>query len=260
MATFTKQRVLLDHEIEMLSSRSLLMKLLELKLSTLYVERFDSVWEGILCQIMTQQLSNHVAHLLLDRISDEAIKTPQGLLNAIQADEAKIQDALKRAKDDKEAKRAIKQVERSLPFSQGKLDAMKTLANMYLDRTLSDDLLTKMSKEQRHNVLGSIKGIGRWTVEMSDIFVFGEKDVFPTADLGVIKAVMKFCDFPDSFKTPLFTSRLLDAFAQEVKPFGTCATVYLWSFASLLSSEQEMLTDIYHHADPNEWASRIRIG
>lgn len=253
MAVFKRHNEHLTEEIERLAKVENLFCLLVYKLGVATITMHEVVWEGIVRNIMAQQLSNHVMVKLLDRVPTEAIRTPQALLDAIADDEQRVKEAVKKATSDKEAAVLSNQVKRDLPFSNSKLEAMKTIAHMYLDGTLSDELLKSMSSQERRKVLGEIKGIGHWTLDMLDIFVFGDKDVFPTTDLGVIKAVMSFSGFPKEMQTPLFKKRYMEHFAEKVKGYGTCATIYLWLFSSLSEEKREYLVDCYQHDDPNDW-------
>ena len=68
-----------------------------------------------------------------------------------------------------------------------------------------------------------IKGIGNWTVDMFLIFTHGSSNIFPTGDLGFIKAISKHYkkDLPLDDK---FLSKLLKRWT----PYSSIATWYLW--------------------------------
>ena len=50
--------------------------------------------------------------------------------------------------------------------------------------------LKTKSAEDFSNLLLSIKGIGKWTVDMSRIFYLGDSDVMPLTDLGIIYCLL----------------------------------------------------------------------
>ena len=69
----------------------------------------------------------------------------------------------------------------------------------------------------------SIKGIGEWTVDMFLIFGLGKLNVFPTRDLGFLKAVSI------AYKKKLpHTEKYLELLYKKWTPYNTIATWYLW--------------------------------
>lgn len=74
--------------------------------------------------------------------------------------------------------------------------------------------------------LVTIRGVGRWTVEMMLIFTLGRLDVFPLDDFGV-KA-----GYAAAFGLPAAPSRrLLEEAAQAWRPDRSVAAWYLWRAA-----------------------------
>src|SRR5256714_14067590 len=77
---------------------------------------------------------------------------------------------------------------RGAGLSRSKVAALKDLAAKTLDGTVpSARALEKMSDEEIIERLTSVRGIGRWTVEMLLLFDLGRPDVWPTHDYGVQK-------------------------------------------------------------------------
>ena len=81
----------------------------------------------------------------------------------------------------------------------------------------------RMTDQQLINQLTSIKGVGRWTVEMLLIFRLGRPDVLPATDYGVQKgfAIVKCLD-----KHP--KPKQLIVAGECWSPYRTVATWYLW--------------------------------
>lgn len=71
--------------------------------------------------------------------------------------------------------------------------------------------------------LSSIKGVGRWTVEMFLIFHLMRPDVFPIADIGLQKGIQKHY----KNKKELDKSAM-QKLATKWQPYRTVATWYLW--------------------------------
>ncbi len=68
-----------------------------------------------------------------------------------------------------------------------------------------------------------IKGIGNWTVDMFLIFTHGSSNIFPTGDLGFIKAISKH------YKKDLpLDDNFLSTLLKRWSPYSSIATWYLW--------------------------------
>lgn len=118
---------------------------------------------------------------------------------------------------------------RGAGLSQNKLLAMRDLAR----RTLSDELptlakLRRMSDEDAVEALTTVRGIGRWTVEMLLITRLGRGDVLAVDDLALRQghAVLM------GRRTPS-TPRALAAYGERWRPYRTVASWYLWRAAEL---------------------------
>ena len=74
--------------------------------------------------------------------------------------------------------------------------------------------------------LTSIKGVGRWTVEMLLIFNLGKPDVLPIHDLGVRRGFQRAYG-----KRALPEPKQLEKFGKQWGPFRTTASLLLWRAA-----------------------------
>lgn len=83
--------------------------------------------------------------------------------------------------------------------------------------------------------LVTIRGIGRWTVEMLLIFHLGRPDVLPTADLGVQKGFALTYGWP---KPP--TPRQLAEYGERWRPYRTVAAWYLWRAVELAAAAKRV--------------------
>lgn len=104
---------------------------------------------------------------------------------------------------------------RTCGLSGRKAEYIKNIAEFYInhDGEWSDD------DEEVIKQLCTIKGVGRWTAEMFLMFHLGRMDVFPVADLGVVKAINKHYEVP--------RDEIL-AFAEKWRPYRTVAIWHLW--------------------------------
>ncbi|MEN9759227.1 MAG: hypothetical protein RL676_376, partial [Pseudomonadota bacterium] len=71
--------------------------------------------------------------------------------------------------------------------------------------------------------LTQIRGIGRWTAEMALMFALGRPDVFPSADLGLQKAIALHYR-----QGRALSASTLSRISRPWQPYRTVATWYLW--------------------------------
>ena len=89
---------------------------------------------------------------------------------------------------------------------------------------LSDDAIVER--------LTSVRGVGRWTVEMMLIFRLGRSDVWPVDDYGVRKG------FALTFGwAALPTPRELGPWGERLRPYRSAASWYLWRAVDLANEE-----------------------
>jgi DNA-3-methyladenine glycosylase II len=79
--------------------------------------------------------------------------------------------------------------------------------------------------------LTTIKGVGRWTVEMLLIFNLGKPDVLPVHDLGVRRGFQLAYG-----KRKLPEPEKLEEFGKRWGPFRTTASLLLWRIADALKN------------------------
>lgn len=71
--------------------------------------------------------------------------------------------------------------------------------------------------------LSALRGIGRWTAEMALIFHYQRPDVFPLADLGLLKAVYLHYNAGEKME-----KQSVITLSERWRPYRTVATWYLW--------------------------------
>lgn len=122
---------------------------------------------------------------------------------------------------------------RTAGLSRPKASYIRDLAQKTMDGIVPSlkecDRLTDAELVER---LTSIKGVGRWTVEMLLIFNLGRPDVLPVHDLGVRRG---FKIAYRKRKPP--TPEQLDRFGVRWSPHRSTAAWYLWQAADLLNGE-----------------------
>jgi DNA-3-methyladenine glycosylase II len=113
---------------------------------------------------------------------------------------------------------------RAAGLSGSKTRALKDLAARALDGTVpSGRALAKMSDEEIIARLITVRGIGRWTVEMLLLFDLGRLDVWPATDYGVRKG------FAKTFRRrKLPTPKQLLRLGEKWRPYRSVAAWYFW--------------------------------
>jgi len=166
-----------------------------------------SPFEALLRVIVHQQLSTKAAaaiHARVTALFGEQIK-PSALL--------KMKD----------------ETLRDAGLSKAKVLAVQDLAARALDGTVPElDVLQGESNEDIIERLCSVRGVGRWTVEMMLIFRLGRPDVLPLNDLGVRKGY-HFAYGTEDLPTP---AELTEA-GQLWAPYRSVASWYLWRASEL---------------------------
>ncbi|WP_206483688.1 DNA-3-methyladenine glycosylase 2 [Thalassotalea sp. G2M2-11] len=105
-----------------------------------------------------------------------------------------------------------------LGLTQSRRDTLQRWIAFYLSN--SDLMENYPSLEQLEQQLCQIKGIGPWTVNYIAMRGLSEPDAFPSADLGIIKALT------DNQTKP--KNQQILALAEQWRPWRSYAAIYLW--------------------------------
>src|SRR5712691_4818691 len=113
---------------------------------------------------------------------------------------------------------------RGAGLSRSKTAALKDLAAKTLDGTVpTRAVLDRMSDEEIISRLTTVRGIGRWTVEMLLLFDLRRLDVWPVDDYGVRKGYAKTFR-----KKELPKPKELHAIGERWRPYRSVAAWYFW--------------------------------
>jgi len=122
---------------------------------------------------------------------------------------------------------------RAAGLSGSKVSYVKDLAQKALAGQVPTNVeMEEMTDEEIIEKLTSIKGIGRWSVEMLLIFHLGRLDVLPVADYGVRKG-FAFLYGHEELPTP----KALTQYAEVWKPYRSIGSWYMWRAAELMKLE-----------------------
>lgn len=131
-----------------------------------------------------------------------------------------------------------KQKLRKAGLSGAKILAMRDLARKTMDGIVpTHEEALKLSDDELVERLDSVRGIGRWTVEMFLIFRLGRPDVLPIHDYGVQKG------FALTYrKRAIPKPKELAKFGERWRPYRTVASWYMWRAVQLAGKDARKIT------------------
>ena len=113
---------------------------------------------------------------------------------------------------------------RSAGISGQKHGYLQDLARHYLEDPDGFDDVRTWDDEAIIESWTRVKGLGRWTVQMHLMFQMRRPDVFAPDDLGIRRAMERFCDVPVDSRRSVYAER-----ASIWCPFRTAACRFLWN-------------------------------
>lgn len=161
----------------------------------------------LMASIMSQQLSTKVAKVIFHRFLD--------LYNG---KEPKPQQVLNTPFE----------TLRGIGLSNAKVSYVQNVAQFFIDNKITDKKLLQMDNDSIIELLTSIKGVGKWTVEMLLMFTLGREDVFAVDDLGIQQAMCKLYKINAADKKKM-KARMLKL-SESWSPYRTYACLHLWKW------------------------------
>ena len=113
---------------------------------------------------------------------------------------------------------------KSLGLSKNKAKSIKSLV-LFFSQNPNSKNLYKLSKEERYDNLIKIFGIGKWSIEMFEMFCVRNKNIFSSGD-AAIRVAME--ELRKGKKTSDFEK--YDKYAKKWDPYKTIACLHLWRF------------------------------
>jgi DNA-3-methyladenine glycosylase II len=112
---------------------------------------------------------------------------------------------------------------RSAGLSRQKISYLQDLSAHVSDGRLDLAALEDLSDEAVVAAITAVKGFGRWSAEMFLIFRLNRPDIFPVADLGIVKGVQKLFGMKSRPKP-----KTMERLAEPWRPYRSVAAWYLW--------------------------------
>ncbi|MCB2409044.1 DNA-3-methyladenine glycosylase 2 family protein [Hymenobacter sp. BT178] len=114
---------------------------------------------------------------------------------------------------------------RAAGISRQKAGYLRAIADFAQRDQLDHGHLSQLEAEAFTQHLTQIKGVGRWTAQMLQMFALDQPDVFPEGDLGVQNAMRKHYGLEETGRALL---RRMTEIAEPWRPYRTLASKYMW--------------------------------
>ncbi len=162
------------------------------------------VYRALLNSIVSQQLSVKVVEIIWRRFEDLFV------------------DGYPKAKELLTMKDSLL---RNAGLSRAKAQYLKNVAEFALENDMSFDYLYEKTDQEIIDYLTTIKGVGKWTVQMILMFPMDRLNVFPVDDLGIQQRMMALynIDVEKKMLKPTLTE-----IAENWQPYRSLACKYIW--------------------------------
>ena len=185
----------------------------------IYLSNKDKVLKKIIDQFPKQSLilNDNSFHALINSIIGQQIS-----VSAANSMKKKL-FALKKNITPRTIKNIKKIDLKKCGLSKQKILYINNIADFFIENKKFIYEIDKAEDQYIREKLIEIKGIGNWTVDMFLIFTHGSSNIFPTGDLGFIKAISKH------YKKDLpLDDNFLSTLLKRWSPYSSIATWYLW--------------------------------
>ena len=108
-------------------------------------------------------------------------------------------------------------------LSRQKVKYLKNLAKSFKNKSFDPKKLKHMSSEEITNYISRLKGYSIWSSNMYKIFSLNLPDIFPTTDIGLLRAISV------NYKTKYPPSKkFLEKISKKYSGNRTILTIFLW--------------------------------
>ncbi len=162
------------------------------------------VYRALLNSIVSQQLSVKVVEIIWKRFEDIFVNGYPKANELLNTEDAVL---------------------RSAGLSRAKANYLKNVASFALENDMSFDYLYEKKDQEIINYLTTIKGVGKWTVQMILMFPMDRLNVFPVDDLGIQQQMTSLYNIDVEKK--MLKPTLIEI-AESWQPYRSLACKYLW--------------------------------
>lgn len=192
-----------------LSARDPILRRLVPKRPGLRLPQLADPFEAAVRAVLGQQVSVAAARTMVDRVAStfgEVAPEVDGV-------------ALRVFPSPADLIRAGEEGVRGLGLTRAKAAALIGIAAATLDGSLDWERLRTAEPNEAESALRAMRGIGPWTASYLRMRALGDRDAFPAADLGVIRALERFGVSRDR----------IERVAERWRPWRGYATAHLWA-------------------------------
>ena len=108
-------------------------------------------------------------------------------------------------------------------LSRQKISYLKNIAKSFKNKSFDVSSLKKMDDVSAIDYITELKGLGIWSAQMFLMFNLNRPDIFPTKDIGLIRAISK------NYKKPYPPSeKFLNKISNLHSGYRTVFTWYMW--------------------------------
>jgi len=112
---------------------------------------------------------------------------------------------------------------KSAGLSRQKITYLKNIAKSFKNKSFNIKDLKKMDDDSAIDYITKLNGLGIWSAQMFLMFNLNRPDIFPTKDIGLIRAISK------NYKTSYPPSeKFLNRISKKHSGYRTVFTWYMW--------------------------------
>ena len=108
-------------------------------------------------------------------------------------------------------------------LSRQKISYLKNIAKSFKNKTFDPVKLRVMDDEKAIEYITRLKGLGEWSAQMFLMFNLNRSDIFPTKDIGLLRAISK--NYKVSYPPK---ERFLKKISKIHSGYRTVFTLYMW--------------------------------
>ena len=112
---------------------------------------------------------------------------------------------------------------RNAGLSRQKIGYLKNISKSFKNKTFSINSLKKMNDEEAIDYIIKLKGLGVWSAQMFLMFNLNRADIFPTKDIGLIRAISK--NYKKKYPP---SNSFLNKLSKIHSGYRTVFTWYMW--------------------------------
>ena len=112
---------------------------------------------------------------------------------------------------------------KSVGLSRQKVSYLKNIAKSFKNKSFNMRNLKKMDDDLAIDYITQLKGLGIWSAQMFLMFNLNRPDIFPTKDIGLIRAISK--NYKTSYPP---TKRFLNKISKMHSGYRSVLTWYMW--------------------------------